>query len=271
MKNKMVRIIALASLISSILFAASGQLARVPSAFEVASVRSSKPGIRGSSLDFLKGGERLTATNMPFGALVLIAFNITVRQLSGPDAFFSEKYDIEAKPEHPVGTAEMLHMLQTLLEDRFKLVIRHETKDVPVYALTIGKDVPKLHESNPLESEDAGPRTPARAGGTELRSGQLIFKNESMSDFAWALSRMAGIGDRVVVDETGLKGNYDFELTFRRDLGTQPGPGVHKPVTPSEDPSIFSALREQLGLKLESKKTPVEFLIIDHVEEPSEN
>ena len=91
-----------------------------------------------------------------------------------------------------------------------------------------------------------------------------------MPDFAWALSRTAGIGDRVVVDDTGLKGNYDFELTFERDSAPA-GADVGEPAARLVGPSIFSALQEQLGLKLESKKAPVEFLIIDHIEKPSEN
>lgn len=87
-----------------------------------------------------------------------------------------------------------------------------------------------------------------------------------MSDFAWALSKMGGIGDRVVVDSTGLKGNFDFELKFERDRALRV-----ESATGMEDPSIFAAIEEQLGLKLESRKAPVEFLVIDHVEKPSEN
>jgi len=179
------RIITSASLIALLSFGASGQAATAPPVFEVASVRLNKTGIRVGSMDFSKGGERFTATNMPLGALVLIAYNITVRQLSGFDPSLSEKYDIAAKAERAVSPDEMLRMLQALLVDRFRLVVRHETKEVPVYALTIGKGGPKLPQSNPPESEVATPRTPSRAGGTEPRSGHLIFKNESMSDFAW--------------------------------------------------------------------------------------
>jgi uncharacterized protein (TIGR03435 family) len=212
-------------------------------------------------MDFSKGGERFTATNMPFGALVLIADNITVRQLSGPTAFLSEKYDVAAKAEHAVRPFEMLRMLQALLVARFKLVVRRETGEVPVYVLTVGKGGPRLHPTD----------TSSRAAGTELSTGHLVFKNESMSDFGRALSRVAGIGDRVVVDDTGLKGNYDFELTFERDRAPQAGADVREPATRLEDPSIFWALQEQLGLGLESKKAPVEFLIVDHVERPAEN
>jgi uncharacterized protein (TIGR03435 family) len=249
---------------AAIVFVVIGAYGQAPPAFEVASVRQNRSGSRDRSMDISRGGERFTATNVPFGALVLMAYNITVRQLSGPGEFLSDRYDVAAKAEHPVSRDEMLRMLQALLADRFKLVIRHETKEVPVYALTIGKGGPKLHQSEPPESEGGGVlRNPFRAGGEEPRSGRLIFKAESMPDFAWALSRMAGIGDRVVVDRTGLKGNYDFELTFGRDVAPPGGDAA--------EPSVFIAVQEQLGLKLESTKAPVEFLTIDHVERPSGN
>src|SRR5438105_1400302 len=112
--REMGRFIAIASLIGFTSLGASGQVATASSVFEVASVRQNKTGSRGGSMDFPKGGERFTATNMPFGALVLIAYNITVRQLSGPAEFLSEKYDIAAKAEHAVSPDEMLRMLQAL-------------------------------------------------------------------------------------------------------------------------------------------------------------
>lgn len=265
------RVIASASLIAFLSFRAGGQVATAPSMFEVASVRLNKTGTRGGSMDFPKGGERFIATNMPLGALVLIAYNITVRQLSGPSDFLSEKYDVAAKAEHAVSPDEMLRMLQALLVDRFKLVVREEIKEVPVYALTVVKGGPRLRQSSPSESERATPRIPSHAGGAEQKSGHLIFTNESMPDFAWALSRTAGIGDRVVVDNTGLKWNYDFELTFERDRPLPIGADVREPAARLQGPSIFSALEEQLGLKLEPKKAPVRFLIVDHIARPSEN
>ena len=125
------RMIASASLIAFMSFGACGQVATAPPVFEVASVRLNKTGMRGGSMDFSKGGERFTATNMPLGALVLIAYKITVRQLSGPGALLSEKYDVAAKAEHAVSPDEMLRMLQALLVERFKLIVRQETKEVP--------------------------------------------------------------------------------------------------------------------------------------------
>jgi uncharacterized protein (TIGR03435 family) len=256
------------SLIIYLSFAVYGQVPTNKPTFDVASVKPNRTRIRGS-VDFSKGGERFTATNMPLGALVVIAYNVTARQLSGPDEALSERYDIAAKADHPVRAAQMLLMLQGLLAERFKMVVHRETKIVPVYALTIGKGGPKLRQSDPPESDGVAPRTPAHAGGTESASGRLVFKNESMSDFAWALSRMAGIGDRVVVDGTGLKGSYDFELTVERDSGPPPGPDIREPA-PRLDP-LISSLQEQLGLKLESKKAPVEFIVIDRTERPSGN
>ena len=210
-------------------------------------------------MEFSKGGERFTMTNLPLGALILVAYDITVRQLSGPGEFLSQRYDISARTEHPVEMADRLRMLQALLADRFSLTVRRERKVVPVYALAVGKHGPKLRESEPTEGAVNNLHIPSRVGGAEVRGG-YVFRNESMDDFAWALSRMAGIGDRVVVDGTGLNGTYDFELMFDRDGAAA-----------RENPSIFTALEEQLGLKLESKKAPVEFLVVDHLERPSEN
>jgi uncharacterized protein (TIGR03435 family) len=253
------RVLATVSLIACLPLGAVGQ-----SAFEVASVRPNRTRDRGS-MEFPKGGERFTATNMPLAAIVLVAYGITVRQLSGSDPLLSERYDVAAKAERAVRPDEMLRMLQMLLRERFRLVVRRETREVPVYALTLGKGGPKFHRSDLPEGLVPAPRTPATAGGSEIRSGYLIFKSESMPDFAWALSRTAAIGDRVVVDRTGLPERYDFELTWDREsapVGTE---------IREAGPSIFSALQEQLGLKLESIKAPVEFLIVEHVERPSAN
>jgi hypothetical protein len=149
------------------------------------------------SMELSPGGERFTMTNMPLGALLLVAYDITVRQLSGAPDAIAEHYDIAAEAEHRVSRDEMLQMIQALWADRFKPVLRRESKSC------------RGAESN----------------------GQVIFTNESMPDFAWALARMTGIGDRVVA----------------------------------------AAAREQLGLKLETERAPVEFFVIEHIGKPSEN
>jgi uncharacterized protein (TIGR03435 family) len=262
------RTIQCASLIALVLFGASGQSTSTSPVFEVASVKPHSPEIRGNSVEF--SVERFTATNIPLGGLILMAYNITVRQISGQDPLLSERYDIAAKAEHAVSRDQMLRMLQALLAERFKLVVHRETREVPVYALVVGRRGPKLHHSDPSRGEVINPLTSTGAGGTELKSGHLVFKDESMSDFAWALSRMNATGDRVVLDNTGLNGTYDFELTFEPSQRL-PGAEVPGAATSIEGPSIFDAVQEQLGLKLESKNAPVEFFIIDHVERPSAN
>lgn len=266
----MARITACVGMISLISSSASGQIPTAFSAFEVASVRLNKTGIpRHGSMEFSQGGERFNAANMPLAPLLLTAYDITERQIAIPASFPNDRYDVAAKADHAVSADEMRGMLQQLLIDRFKLVVHRETKEVPVYALVIAKGHPKLHPGEEHNS-DAGPRTPSRAGGTEPQRGHLIFRNESMPDFAWALSRTAGIGDSLVVDRTGLTGRYDFELTFARDSAQPTDAADRENAVPAESP-IFSALKEQLGLRLEPKKAPVEFLVIDHVEKPSDN
>jgi uncharacterized protein (TIGR03435 family) len=208
-------------------------------------------------MEFPVGHDRFTMTNMPLGALILVAYDITVRQLAGAESLVSDRYDIVAKAERPATRDEMLEMLRRLLAERFRLAARRETREVPVYALMVAKGGPKLKPSGAAEKGGRMPLVPAHAGGSEAETGRLIFKDESMPEFAWALSRTSATGDRVVVDQTSIKGAYDFDLRFVREGG--------------EGPSIFEALPQQLGLKLESKRAPVEFLVIEHVERPTEN
>jgi uncharacterized protein (TIGR03435 family) len=244
-------------LVACILVSASAVGAGWGQAFEVASVRLNKSGARGGTIEFPPGHERFVMTNMSLGALILVAYDITVRQFSGAELLGSECYDIAAKAERPTTRAEMLAMLRRLLAERFRLTVRRETRELPVYALTVVKGGPKLKPSSAPEKDGGTPLVPAHAGGSEAETGHLIFKNESMSEFAWALSRTEATGERVVADQTGLRGIYDFELKWVREG--------------AEGPSIFDALPEQLGLKLEPKKAPVELVVVEHVERPTEN
>jgi uncharacterized protein (TIGR03435 family) len=225
--------------------------------FEVASVRLNRSGARSGTMEFPPGHERFTMTNMPLGALILTAYDITVRQLAGADLLVSERYDIAAKAERPATRDEMRAMLRRLLMERFRLAVRRETREIPVYALTVAKGGPKLQPGSAPEKDRRTPLVPAHAGGSEAGTGNYVFRNESMPEFAWALSRMWATGDRVVVDQTALEGVYDFELKFSREGG--------------DGPTLFEALPQQLGLKLESSKAPVELVVIEHVERPTEN
>jgi uncharacterized protein (TIGR03435 family) len=152
-------------------------------------------------------------------------------------------------------------------------------KDLPVYALVVAKGGPNLKEAGGLPLPQPGHSPPPPTPGTTPATmrmpglaggrGKLKASAVSMPFFTDWVSRQPEMGDRVVIDATGLKGSYDFELNWSPDDG-HPQLLNGEPVEPT-GPSIFTALQEQIGLKLESQKAPVEVLVIDHVEHPSEN
>ena len=163
-------------------------------------------------------------------------------------------------------------MLQTLLADRFKLTTHRTTKELPIYSLVVAKGGSKLHEAN--SGEIKGPDGRPEPPGSSLigfRSGELTGQNLEMDQLARLLTEQTG---RTVVDNTGLKGNYDLTLNWTPDQiapNGLAGGGPDSSTSSEPGPSIFTAIQEQLGLKLQSQKGPVEILVIDHVERPSEN
>ncbi len=213
----------------------------------------------------------------------------SVEILGGPAWVKSDWYQITAKAEGtPRQELMMGPLLQTLLEDRFKLMVHRETRDVPVYALFVAKGGPKLqpfkegscvHRALPLV-----PLAPGQiycGPSPFIRNGTyLMFAVHGLS--LDELSKMLdGVMDRPVIDKTGIAGKFDFSLEFAPDE-TMPealrvfrggGPNDGPAMTPSDPvgPSIFTVLQEQLGLKLESAKGPGERLVIDRVDRPSEN
>ncbi len=249
-------------------FSASVALCQPPvPSFEAASIRLNKSSKGGASLDFPPGGERFAATNVPLSLLIATAYNVTIPQFAWRNPAFpvlSERFDIQAKAERPVSRAEMLRLLQALLADRFKLAIRRETKALDAYVLVVDKGGPRLRVSDAPHSNDAAPLNPYHARGLEPSSGYLVFNDETMADLAWRLSTLVVLGNRVVVDRTGLNAHYNFELRFAPDTPNSPSLN-------SDGPSIFTALREQLGLRLDAEKIPLDVLSVDHVERPAEN
>ena len=205
----------------------------------------------------LPGGERLMARNMPLIWLIGEAYRVPNRQISGlPDGFGN--YDIEAKADRPVSRAQMMLMLRSLLEDRFKLVVRRETKEMNARVLVVAKGGPKMDEN----------RDGAELAMRKISGNKMSYHNMRMSLFANVL---AGAVDDTVVDGTGLTGSYDFTLEYYSGPG---GVGVKEGREPAPDPngaSLEAALRDQLGLRLESRKGPVEMLIVDHIERLSGN
>ena len=220
------------------------------------------------------------------------AYGVQADQISGaPDWVNSQKYDIDLKagdstdaapkPAAGIGIQQLRLMLQTLLADRFKLTLHQETRELPVYSLVIGEDGPKLQaekagdgDSNGLNSSEGGAPKP---GNMKMGPGELTDQGATLGLLVEQLSMRLG---RPVLDRTGLRGNYDFTLKWTPGEGesamfqqTGAGPqGVGG--TPSPEPSgssIFTAIQEQLGLKLVSEQAPMATLVIDHVEPPAEN
>jgi len=222
------------------------------------------------------------ATEITVERLVEMAFGVHDSWLiqGGPSWFRSEKFDIQAKAGSAANqelsglskdqaSALKHRMLQALLTDRLKLAVHRETQALPGYALVIAKSGPKLREASGIEGVEG-------QWGSNAQ-GQLSFRRTPMAKLAEFLSGTLGC---TVVDHTGLKGNYNFTLQWRypqTETETSGEPEMGKPATKNPQmpdastTSNFAAIQEQLGLKLEPAKNPVEVLVIDHIEKPSLN
>lgn len=231
-----------------------GQPAAPSPAFEVASVKRADPNKPLVDFRTYPGG-RLEMTNLTLKNIVQEAYGIKYYQLSGGPAWLdNDRFDIVAKAAGDASRAEMMPMLQTLLADRFQLKVHHEPKEGNVYALVIGKNGLKLKESNEDKSYVRLMRQePPDQPGVHY---SLIGQKVSLAVIA---ENLAGLLARPVQDRTEIKGEFDFRLDYSINDD------------PESDPSLFSAIQEQLGLKLEATKGPIETLVIDHVEKPSGN
>jgi len=209
-------------------------------------------------------GGRFEAVNVTVKAMITMAYRIRDFQLSGgPGWLDSAAYDITAKAEGDLGPDKTRLAMRALLADRFKLTLHSEQKELPLYALVVGKNGPKIQEAKrEARSDDGGFRW-----GQGRISGQMV----SLSDLADILS---GVLKRPVADKTELKGLFDLKLNWTPD-GYRPreggSPNPNEPRPDPDGPTIFTAIQEQLGLRLESRKGPVEILVIDRVEKPAEN
>jgi uncharacterized protein (TIGR03435 family) len=229
-------------LLSAITLAAGAQTP----GFDVASIKPAGSAGGGSSIRPSPG--RVSMENVSLKKLILNAYGIPDDQgyaLAGPDWLTTESFDIQATFPADTPLPQIRLMIQALLAERFKLTLHREKRQLPIYTLVVTKNGPKIHAV-----EDGPPRTsgvPGRLEATRI----------TMQKLADLLSRQAGLP---VVDSTGLKGVFDFTLTW------SPDEAAATPTDGAAAPSIFTALQEQLGLKLESGKGPVEILVVDHME-----
>lgn len=220
--------------------------------FEVAVIRPALPTTVGSSFLRFEGG-RIKISNEPVKLLVRVAYELQNAEIAGgPPWLDTDRFDIEAKtgrPEKPT-MRELTVLVQALLADRFHLKFRREKRDLTVYALVAGKGDPKLKASG--DGETPGMNTHGGKGVS-----QVVATATSMGLLA---SYVGNRLDRIVVNKTGLTGAYDFKLEWAPDE-----------LPDSTLPSLPTALNEQLGLKLETQKSPVEVMVIDSMDKPSEN
>lgn len=256
------RILPVAALACVTSLAAPGQPAAAPPAFDVASVKVSQiartggEGSRRERVDHTPGS--LTMRNVRMKSAIQWAYNVKSYQVAGPDWLESERYDIVGKAAGEVDEDQLRLMLQTLLADRFKLTLHREEKVLGVFALTVGKGGPKFKES-----ETQGEM--AMQGGRGGRFSGTV-QRITMAQAADLLSQPL---NRPVVDETGLKGRYDVTIDVAAYLGNE---AQMKEIQADPTQIIFAIVQEQLGLKLEPKKSTVQLLIVDGAERvPTEN
>lgn len=273
----------------------AGNTEPVAPVFEVTSIRQDEPGSMASMGRMMFEPDGYTASHTTLRLLIKDAYGVGDNQIVGtPNWINSTRYEIEARIDST--TAYELsrlsedqrklahqHMLQALLVDRFKLTLHKEIRELTVYSLGIAKNGPKLHESKPGDTYAAGLTTPsgnlvgAHMMLMRLGGGQIAGQDVPLENLVKQLSSQL---HQIVIDRTGLTRSYDFNLEWAPDIKQTPmftsmegdQQGINKSVMPeSSGPSIFTALQEQLGLKLESGKGPVEILVVDNIEKPTEN
>jgi uncharacterized protein (TIGR03435 family) len=224
--------------------------------FDVVSIKPTQPGSRGGPGPFVNTTiGRLTARGT-LSFFIEYAYGINGMYVEeGPSWVRSDRFDIEAtQPPGSESFPQMRDMLRAALADRFMLVTHSERRQLPVLLLTVAKSGPTLTPSAPTDEAQ-----------TRGRPGELVATKISMTGLASQLSRLVG---RIVQDRTGLPGVYNITLRATNDGFERPDP-LGRPVANPDAPSIGTALEEQLGLKLESGRGPVDVLVIDHAERPA--
>jgi bla regulator protein blaR1 len=250
---------------------AATSAADAPKKFEVSTVKPNLDKDFRVSIGMQPGG-RFVGTGVPLRMLIGTAYDVRDFQISGgPGWLATDRWDINAKAEGVSGRLppeQFGPMLKALLEDRFQLKTHMETKEMSIYALVPGKNGAKLKPN----SGQPGPMM-------RMGRGELTATKVPMNMLTRMLSQQLG---RTMVDKTGLTGEYDFKLEFLPEIGqggfgglNPPPPGAFGPDGPGAvdpgRPALTTAVQEQLGLRLDSQKGPVEMLVIDHAEKPTEN
>lgn len=233
-------------------------------AFEVVSVKTNRSGETEGSIGPRPGGYAMT--NVPLRLLIVRAYDLRSFQVvGGPGWIDGERFDVTARAPEGTSPNQILLMVRTLLAERFKLVAHTEKREQPVYALMVARTDGRLGPNLKASTVNCSGRPEASeqctmSGSFTGSGGNLKGAGQSLTVLATHLSTAV---DRIVQDRTGLPGGFDFELAWSGS-GLRPATGA-----PSELPSVFTALPEQLGLRLEPSRGPVDALVIDSVERPT--
>ena len=278
-------------LAASIVAASSHPAAQTPSPsdrFDVASVKPNRSGALSIGFD-VPGARRFTVNNAPLRDIIRFAHDLDeARLVGGPEWIRSERFDIVATAERDIPAwtpdgppAVLLSMVRALLAERFHLDTHHDTRELPVYALVLARSDRKLGPRASVSTVDCAAASGSRAApqpaspgeppvcGMRIGPGQMLLGGVPMSRFATVLVPFAG---RLVVDRTDLTGTYNLQLSWTpqgRLLGPAPDGAPPLPPTDPNGASLFASIQEQLGLKLEPTRAPVEVVVIDRVERPS--
>lgn len=230
--------------------------------FDVASIRQSNPTKHGPQ-EIAAHADSYTASYLPVKMMIAFMYRIPARQIvGGPRWLQDDRYDVEAKADKKYSVDDLDAMYQNLLIDRFHLRYHLETKEENVYALTIDNSGSKLKVDDQPPNYDL----PINFSGLGVMTGTRV----AMPYFCWMLGQLLQGEERPVVDMTGLNGLYDFHLSFLP-------PGLPQeefdqlPPEARDRPSLFDALKNELGLRLAPRKGPVQYFVIDHIDRPSEN
>ncbi len=246
-----------------------GQPARIPLdlRFEVASLKPSTGLEPGGGIRPTPGGQRYVAVNCPIKLMIQVAYRVKADQIvGGPGWLNSERFDMMARAEKPSSADELHVMLMNMLADRMQLKFHKEKREMQMYALTVHREGLKLT-----------PHEAANGGDTWIDQTEAPFLHVKMkatcAPLGYFAFRLAQLMDRPVVDLTNLPGGYDFNLEYTRELppGFPEGGRINGEEPDTSGPTVFVAVKQQLGLELKAQKGPVEVIVIDHVERPTAN
>lgn len=237
---------------------ASNGLTAPSLSFEVATIKPAQPGQPSEDTSNIRlGRDRIYLDNESLGSLIAVAFGIHDKEIVGiPHDLGSSRFDIEATTslDHAPSITEFQAMLQNLLKDRFSFRFHWERREMPIYSLTVARNGPHLPAQH-----DSGSELPAQTGGGSSAGARTRrFVNNSMDDLAFGLQSYL---DRPVENDTGLKGRYDFTLTWAPAMSDDT----------AQAPALPTALKDQLGLQLKPARRLTSVLLVDHIDQPSPN